>query len=338
MTEGDINATKVLITGGAGMIGQKLVQQLARKGLPDRRIDSVCLYDLVAAPHIDNLPFALSSRTGALHESGEAQWIASRRADVVFHLAAVVSGDVEHDFDRGWEINARSSWALLEALRAEHAASGGSYCPRLVFSSSIAVFGAPFPDKIGDDFHATPQTSYDAQKAVTELQVADYSRKGFIDGVSIRLPTITVRPGKANLAASSFFSSIIREPLNNQDAILPVDDGVRHWHASPRSAAGFLARAAALSRAELANRPTLNMPGYSCTVAEQIEALRSVAGNDVVARIKCQPDPEVAAIVENWPRDFDVQRAPALGFHSETSYEDIIRVYIEEDWPNRPVD
>ena len=152
----------------------------------------------------------------------------------------------EQNFDKGWDINARGSWHLLEALRAEHAKSGGSYRPRVVFTSSIAVFGAPFPDKIGDDFLCAPQTSYGAQKAMTELLVADYARKGFIDGLSIRLPTVCVRPGKANLAASSFFSGIIREPLNGKEAILPVDDDVWHWHASPRSAAGFLVHAASL--------------------------------------------------------------------------------------------
>lgn len=336
MTEHGDAGTRILILGGAGMLGQKLLQHLATHGLPGQAIDSVCLYDIVEPAAPEGLPFSVSTRTGALHTAGEADWLAAQRADAVFHLAAIVSGDAERHFDRGWDINARSSWALLEALRNEHLASDGSYRPRLVFASSIAVFGAPFPDKIGDDFHATPLTSYGSQKAMTELQVADYSRKGFVDGISVRLPTVTVRPGKANLAASSFFSSIIREPLNGQRAVLPVDDSVRHWHASPRSAAGFLAHAATLAQADLGGRPTLNMPGYSCTVAEQIEALRSVAGGDVVARIVHQPDPEVAAIVHNWPRNFDVQRAPALGFRSEASYEDIIRVYIEDDLPHHP--
>ncbi|MEM6987984.1 MAG: D-erythronate dehydrogenase [Pseudomonadota bacterium] len=334
MTQAKRANTRVMILGGAGMIGQKLLKHLAQHGLSGYDVTALSLYDVVDAAHADDCPFEVDTRTGALHEPGEAEWIAAQRPDVIFHLAAIVSGDAERNFDRGWEINARSSWALLDALRAEHTASGGAYCPRLVFSSSIAVFGAPFPDKIGDDFHATPLTSYGAQKAMTELQVADYSRKGFLDGVSIRLPTVTVRPGQANLAASSFFSSIIREPLNGERAVLPVDDSVRHWHASPRSAAGFLAHAASLTRAQLDGRPTLNMPGYSCTVAEQIDALRSIAGNDVVARIEYKRDPEVAAIVKNWPRDFDVQRAPALGFQSEANYEDIIRVYIEDDLPH----
>ena len=324
------NTRSVLIIGGGGMVGQKLLQRLIQHGLDGATVGSVCLYDIVE-PATPAAPFPIETRSGSLLDDGEAQWIAAQRADVIFHLAAIVSGDAERNFERGWDINARSSWQLLEALRAEHHDSGEQYRPRFVFSSSIAVFGAPFPDKIGDDFHTTPLTSYGAQKAMTELQVADYSRKGFIDGISIRLPTVTVRPGKANLAASSFFSGIIREPLNGLEAILPVADSVRHWHASPRSAAGFLAHAASIDTAALQNRPTLNMPGYSCTVAEQIEALRSIAGNDVVARIKQAPDPEIEAIVKNWPRDFDTPRAHALGFASETSYEDIIRVYIDED-------
>ena len=176
-------------------------------------------------------------------------------------------------------------------------------------------------------------TSYGAQKAMTELLVADYSRKGMIEGLSVRLPTICVRPGKPNLAASSFFSGIIREPLNGQEAILPVADTVRHWHASPRSAAGFLAHAATIELEPLGGRRSLNLPGVSCTVAEQIEALRKIAGEDVIKLIKPQPDETINGIVKNWPRDFDLQLAISLGFKAEESFEDIIRVYLEDDLP-----
>ncbi len=332
MNHSSTQGQRVIIIGGAGMVGQKLLYHLIADGLGDRPIDSVCLFDVVTAPIPENAPFPVESKTGSLLDQSDIDWIAAQRADALFHLAAIVSGDAERNFERGWDINARSSWQLLEALRQEHHNSGDNYRPRLVFSSSIAVFGAPFPDKISDDFHTTPLTSYGAQKAMTELQIADYSRKGYIDGVSIRLPTVTVRPGKPNLAASSFFSGIIREPLNGQPAVLPVADTVRHWHASPRSAAGFLRHAAILESDALQNRPTLNMPGFSCTVAEQIEALRSLAGNDAVSRIALAPDPEIEAIVQNWPRDFDTVRALALGFTSECSYEDIIQVYLDDDF------
>ncbi|MCL4149706.1 UNVERIFIED_CONTAM: hypothetical protein GTU68_021184 [Idotea baltica] len=222
-------------------------------------------------------------------------------------------------------------WHLLGALRAQHDASGGSYRPRVVFASSIAVFGGPFPDKIDDEFLSAPQTSYGAQKAACELLVTDFSRKGFIDGLSLRLPTICVRPGKANAAASSFFSGIIREPLNGMDATLPVSDTVRHWHASPRTAAQFLTHAAQLDTDLLEGRRALNLPGLSCTVAEQIEALRSAAGQKAVDYIKPVPDETIISIVDRWPRNFAPDRAIALGFRAEQSFDEIIRVYMEDD-------
>ncbi len=200
------------------------------------------------------------------------------KPDVIFHLAAVVSGEAERDYAKGWAVNMAPQWDMLEALRKLHDDSGGSYCPRVVFTSSIAVFGGPFPDKIGDEFLCAPQTSYGAQKAICELMLGDASRKGFVDGISIRLPTICVRPGTPNKAASGFFSNIIREPLAGLPAVLPVEDTVRHWHASPRSAVGFLTHAAGLDTSLLDGRRALNLPGLSCTVAEQIEALRRVAG------------------------------------------------------------
>ncbi|MDA9224155.1 NAD-dependent epimerase, partial [Tateyamaria sp.] len=177
-------------------------------------------------------------------------------------------------------------------------------------------------------------TSYGAQKLACEIMIQDFSRKGFIDGISLRLPTICVRPGKPNLAASSFFSGIIREPLNGIKAILPVADTVRHWHASPRSAASFLAHAAGLDTSRLDGRRALNLPGLSCTVAQQIEALREVAGNDVVALIKLQPDPEIIRIVAGWPKDFAPERAIELGFAAEETFNEIINVYLEDDSPS----
>jgi len=319
--------TKILILGGGGMVGQKLAHHLAANGWQGQPAD-VILHDVGFAP--DGAP-AEQRFIGSLTDAGAASQLAGLRPDVIFHLAAIVSGEAEQDFEKGWQVNMFATWHLLEALRAEHDASGGSYVPRLVFSSSIAVFGAPFPDKIGDEFLTAPLTSYGAQKAICELMVSDFSRKGFVDGLSIRLPTICVRPGKPNKAASGFFSGIIREPLNGVDAVLPVPDTVRHWHASPRSAVGFLERAGTMDLDLLEGRRSLNMPGLSCTVAEQIEALRSEAGAEAVARIRPAPDPAIAAIVAGWPRDFDARRATALGFAAESSFAEIIQVYIQDD-------
>lgn len=318
--------SRVLILGGGGMVGQKLAQRLLDEGLGGAAC-TITLHDMAFPPH--GVP-AAQQLQGNLAEAGTMEALAAQKFDVIFHLASIVSGQAETDFDLGWQVNMQPTWALLEALRAEQG-KDPAYRPRLVFTSSIAVFGGPYPDKISDTFLSAPQTSYGAQKSICETMITDFSRKGFIDGISIRLPTICVRPGKANLAASSFFSGIIREPLNGMEAILPVPDTVRHWHASPRAAAGFLTHAAGLDTELLGGRRALNLPGVSCTVAEQIEALREVAGNDVVARIKSQPDAAIMKIVEGWPRNFDPQRALGLGFKAEKSFKEIIEIYIEDD-------
>jgi len=323
--------TKVLIIGGGGMVGQKLAHHIAAHGLNGDQGAEVTLFD-VGFPAAGGAP-AAARITGNLTDAGVTARLAGLRADVIFYLAAIVSGEAETDFDLGWAVNMSAVWNFLEGLRAAHDASDGAYVPRLVFTSSIAVFGAPFPDRIGDEFLRAPLTSYGAQKAISELMIGDVARKGYIDAVAIRLPTIVVRPGKANLAASSFFSGIIREPLNGQEAILPVPDTVRHWHASPRSAVGFLTHAAALDTALLNDRRALSMPGVSCTVAEQIEALRRAAGDKAVALIRREPNEAVMAIVKNWPRNFDPARALALGFRAEADFDEIVQVYIDEESP-----
>ncbi|MEP2139336.1 MAG: NAD-dependent epimerase/dehydratase family protein, partial [Erythrobacter sp.] len=255
-----------LIIGGGGMVGQKLAYALAASPIaPD---DTVTLFDL-GFPE-EGAP-AAKRVIGNATDAALIKSLVATRPDTIFHLAAIVSGQAETDFDLGWQVNMAAFQTFLEAVRSEHVASGGTYRPRVIFTSSIAVFGPPFPEKIDDAFLCAPQTSYGAQKAISELLLNDYIRKGFCDGMSIRLPTICVRPGKPNLAASSFFSGIIREPLNGQEAILPVDTDVRHWHASPRSAAGFLHHAATLDTSHLGNRRAMNLPGVSCTVEEQIE-------------------------------------------------------------------
>ena len=319
---------KILIMGGAGMIGQKLLNLILKKEeINNQKISEVTLFDIIDAPYPQDAMISIKSSSGDISDEKVSKNLISSKPDIIFHLAAIVSGQAEQEFDLGWNINAKGSWGLFEAIRQQ----GENYCPRLVFTSSIAVFGAPFPEKIPDDFFTTPLTSYGAQKAISELLLADYSRKNMVDGVSIRLPTICVRPGKPNLAASGFFSGIIREPLNGQEAILPVNTDVRHWHATPRAAAGFLIHAAEIDSSKLNDRITLNMPGLSVTVQEQIDALQSVAGSDVVKLIKHQPDPTIQKIVSGWARDFDTRRSIELGFKAETSFEEIIKTYIEDD-------
>jgi nucleoside-diphosphate-sugar epimerase len=319
---------RVLVIGAAGMLGGKLVERLLADGcLGSARISHLTLVDRVAAEPPGGPGFAVESATADLTDPGVAAAIVTGRPDVIFHLAAVVSGEAEDDLEKGYRVNLDATRMLLDAIR------GGDpgYRPRLVYSSSIAVFGPPLPDVIGDDHHATPATSYGTQKAMIELLLADHARRGFVDGIAIRLPTICVRPGTANLAASGFFSSIIREPLNGQDAVLPVSTDVRHWFASPRSAIGFLLHAATLDHARLGDRRCLTMPGVSATVADELDALRRVAGEDAVRRVHHEPDEAVARIVAGWPRAFDARHARALGFAAEADFDEIVRVYIEDE-------
>lgn len=317
----------ILVLGGAGMVGRKFIERLARDGgLGGKPVTKVTAHDVVAATKPEGAPFAFEALVSDFSQAGEAQKLIASRPELIVHLAAIVSGEAEADFDKGYRINLDGTRELFDAIR--HAEG---YRPRVVFTSSIAVFGAPFHEKITDEFFTTPLTSYGTQKAIGELLLSDYTRRGFFDGVGIRLPTICVRPGKPNKAASGFFSNIIREPLAGQEAVLPVSDQVRHWHASPRSAVGFLIHAATMDTAKIGPRRALTMPGLSCTVAEQIEALRKVAGDKVVARIKRESDPVIEGIVAGWPRNFDPQRALSLGFKAESSFEEIIRVHIDDE-------
>ena len=318
----------ILITGAAGMIGRKLTERLGEDGaLAGKPIDKLTLLDVVCPSKPETFTGKVETIAADLGAFGEAAKAIAGRPDVVFHLAGVVSGEAELDFDKGYRVNLDGTRALLEAIRAV----GNGYRPRLVYTSSIAVFGAPFPPTIPDDFHLTPLTSYGTQKAMGEALLADYSRRGFCDGVGIRLPTIVVRPGKPNKAASGFFSGIIREPLAGQDAVLPVAETVVHTHASPRAAVGFLVHAAALPRDALAPRVNLSMPGVCCTVAEQIASLRRIAGDRVAARIRRAEDPLVARIVAGWPQRIEARRARELGFKAENSFDEIVRIHIEED-------
>lgn len=319
----------ILVLGAAGMVGRKLTQQLLRDGrLGTRDITRLTLQDVVAPAKPANAGIPIDIVVSDFSDPASAAPLVAARPEVIFHLAAIVSGEAEAEFEKGYSINLDGTRFLIDAIRA----IGGGYKPRLVFTSSIAVFGAPFPDKIGDDFFHTPLTSYGTQKSICEMLIADYTRKGMLDGVGIRLPTICVRPGLPNKAASGFFSNIIREPLAGKEAVLPVSEDVRHWHASPRSAVGFLIHAASMDTAAMGARRNLSMPGMSVTVGEQIAALERVAGKSVVARIRREKDDVITGIVAGWPRDFVTERALQLGFTTaERTFDDIIRIHIEDE-------
>lgn len=320
----------IAIIGAAGMIGRKLTQRLVRDGaLGGQCITKLTLIDIIAPETPTGFSGDTVSHAADISTIETAASIISGRPDVIFHLAAIVSGEAEQDFEKGYRINLDGTRHLFDAIRIAHNAE--NYKPRVVFTSSIAVFGTPFPASVPDDFHTTPLTSYGTQKAICELLLSDYTRRGFFDGVGIRLPTICIRPGKPNKAASGFFSSILREPLVRQEAILPVPETVRHWHASPRSAVGFLIHAATIESERVGPHRNLSMPGLSATVGEQIETLRRIAGEKAVSLIRHEPDETIMRIVGGWAESFDANRARSLGFTSDQSFDEIIRVHIEDE-------
>lgn len=320
----------ILIIGAAGMVGRKLTQRLVKDStLGGSAISMLTLVDVIAADRPADFIGEVVVQTVDMSEPGVAEQLISTRPDVIFHLAAIVSGEAELDFEKGYRINLDATRYLFEAIRLAHQTHG--YFPRVVFASSIAVVGAPLPYPIPDDFHTTPLTSYGTQKAISELLLADYSRRGFFDGVGIRLPTICIRPGKPNKAASGFFSNILREPLVGQEAVLPVPESIRHWHTSPRSAVGFMLHAATMETQALGARRNLSMPGVSATVGEQIEALRRVAGDQAVALIRRAPDAMITRMCEGWAPGFEAKRARALGFTAEANFDEIIHAHIEDE-------
>lgn len=317
----------VAIIGAAGMIGRKLAENIAKTGqIGGVSVNTLTLVDVVAPNVAESFAGTRTAIAADVSAAGTAALLVAERPDVIVHLAAIVSGEAEADLEKGYRVNLDGTRELFDAIRC-----AAGYTPRVVYASSLAVFGAPLPDRIHDDFHRTPLTSYGTQKAMGELLLDDYSRLGFFDGVGIRFPTICIRPGKPNKAASSFYSGILREPLNGQPAILPVSDDVRHWFASPRAAVGFIDHAATVETAPLGARRSMTMPGVSATVADQIEALRAVAGDEAVALIHRQPDPAIARIIKSWPREFDTVRANQMGFRAETSFGEIIKVYLEDE-------
>lgn len=320
---------KVLITGGAGFLGQRLARELlARGSLKDAQgtpqaITELVLLDVAKAD--DSGDSRVRAEVGDIAERSVLERVIDERTSAIFHLAAIVSGQAEADFDLGMRINLDASRLLLETCRLR------GHRPRVLFTSSVAVYGGELPDVVQDDTALNPQSSYGAQKAVAELLLSDYTRRGFIDGRVLRLPTISVRPGKPNAAASSFASGIIREPLNGEAAVCPVASSTRLWLLSPRKAVESLIAGLELDSAALGNRRVLNLPGISVSVDEMVAALREVAGDAAVARIVWEPDARVEKIVGSWPGRWDASRAEALGLSGERSFADVIRGYVADE-------
>jgi D-erythronate 2-dehydrogenase len=325
---------QVMITGGAGFLGARLARTLLARGqLGGRQIARLVLTDQYplpdAAAELAN-DARVEARTGALLDQCAA--LRDEPFDAIFHLASAVSGECEADFDLGLRSNLDSTRALLDALRAR--VNGGAAPTRLVFSSSVAVFGPdpayPFAALVGDDTLPTPQTSYGTQKLICEHLIADYTRKGYIDGRAARLMTVTVRPGRPNGAASSFFSGIIREPLAGVDAVLPVSTEVRHPVSSPQRTVEGLIAVYEASREAFVGRSAMNLPGLNVSVQQMLDALEAVAGPKVRARVKLQRDERIAGIVANWPSGATAARAAGLGLHPEADFEGIVRQYIND--------
>ena len=319
----------VLITGGAGFLGQKLARALLERGTlsgadgSQQKIGQLVLADVVPANDFGDARVRVV--TGDITDAQLMRSLIDAGTTSVFHLAAVVSGQAEADFDLGMKINLDASRLLLETCRAI------GHKPRVVFTSSVAVYGGALPDVVRDDTALNPQSSYGTQKAIGELLLNDFSRKGYVDGRVLRLPTISVRPGKPNKAASSFASGIIREPLGGVEAVCPVSPALRLWLLSPRRAIAALIAGHELSGAALGNSRTINLPGLSVSVADMVAALEKVAGPEAVARIRFMPDPAVERIVQSWPGAWDDSRARALGLEADADFESVIRAHIEDE-------
>ncbi|HKA46465.1 MAG TPA: D-erythronate dehydrogenase [Burkholderiales bacterium] len=323
---------KVLITGGAGFLGRRLARALLERGTlkgPDDRdhaIDEIALVDVAPADGFTD--GRIRTIVGDISDAALVRGAVDRSTASVFHLAAIVSAQAEADFDLGMRINVDASRSLLEACRA------AGHKPRVVFTSSVAVYGGDLPATVLDSTALNPQSSYGMQKAVGELLVSDYSRKGYIDGRVLRLPTISVRPGKPNQAASSFASGIIREPLNGEQSTCPIAPDTRVWLLSPRKAIEGLILGHELPAQALGASRSINLPGVCVTVREMVAALERVAGTETAKRVRWVQDPALDRIVSSWPGVWDTRRAEALGFSGDADFDSIIRAYIEDERPS----
>ncbi len=323
----------VVITGGAGFIGKKLASALLARGTLEtasgrQTIERLTLFDVVRAEGLAE-DARLTSIAGNITDFAEVHRAIRDDVGGVFHLAAIVSANAEEDFDLGMRVNLEGTRHVLEACRAL------PQPVRLVFASSVAVYGGDMPDVLDDGTILTPQTSYGAQKAIGELLLSDYSRKGFVDGRALRLPTIVVRPGRPNRAASTFASSIIREPLAGQEAICPVERDAAMYILSPRRVVDALIRAFELPADAFGMTRMLTLPGITVSIGEMVDALEKVAGKRVAARVKWQPDPTIQKIVAGWPTAFDARRARGMGFEGDSDFASIIRAHVEDELGGR---
>lgn len=318
----------ILIIGGGGVVGQKLARALVARGnLRGEAISKITLADIVDPAPIADAPMPVETMACNIADPASVAQCVSAETDVIYLLAAIVSAHAEEDFDAGMNINLMGTLNVLERARALGTK------PVLVFTSSIAVYGGEVPDPIVDHTFLNPQTSYGAQKAIGELLLNDYSRKGFVDGRGFRLPTISVRPGKPNRAASSFMSSILREPLNGQEAVCPVDDDFPHYYLSPRKCVENLIKGAELKAEDLGQNRCMMMPGRMWTIRQLIDAMTAVAGPEPAKLIKWEAQPDIQAIVKGWRFDLRPEKAIKLGLSADASFEDNIRYYLEDDKP-----
>jgi len=321
---------KILITGGGGMLGQKLIAGLAKVGsLNGKKIESITVVDAYKQSQaLDGFDFKITSKIVDITDRAECDAMIAEKPDVIFHLAAIVSGEAESDFEKGYRVNVDGMRNLFEAIRL----ISNDYCPRVVFTSSVAVYGGPYLEVADDNFILQPATSYGVQKAIGELLLNDYSRRGFFDGVGLRIPTLCVRPGLPNSAASGVFSNIIREPLMGIEATLTAGKDASMIFTSPRSAVGFLIHAAQMDTSDLGARRSLMMPGIYATLGDEIDALRRVAGDKIVGFIKEEIDPFVQEMLKSWnfPK-FDAKRARSLGFTCEDSFDELIKTHIADE-------
>lgn len=317
----------ILIIGGGGVVGQKLAKALTAKGtLRGTPISRLTLADVVDPAPVD-APFPVETTRCDIADAASVAQVVTKDTDVIYLLAAIVSAHAEEDFDAGMQINLFGTYNVLELCRTLGTA------PVVVFTSSIAVYGGEAQNPLGDHTYPNPQTSYGGQKAIGEILINDYSRKGFIDGRAFRLPTISVRPGKPNRAASSFMSSILREPLNGQTAICPVDGDFLHYYLSPRKCADNLVKAAELDGAVIGENRAMQMPGKVWSIDQVIAAMTAVAGPEPAKLIRWEAQPEVQAIVSGWRWDIHADKALRLGLEADASFEDNIRYYLEDDKP-----
>ena len=320
---------EIVVTGAAGFLGQRLIRTLLARGEltgPDgraQRIEKIRAFDVVALQGIDDA--RVEVLTGDISDTRQIEALIGPRTASVFHLAAIVSGQAEQEFDLGMAINFDATRALFERIRALQTRA------HFVMTSSVAVFGGDLPPTVEDTHVWSPRSSYGMQKALSDLLLADYSRRGFLDGRSLRMPTVVVRPGKPNRAASSFASGIIREPINGVDAVCPVAPDTLLWLMSPDRAVENLVHGHELPAERLTEGRVINMPGLSVTVSEMLNSLRRIAGDAVAARVRFERDPAIEKIVNSWPGNFSATYARSLGFVFDANFDDVVRAFIERD-------